>query len=78
MGFVTDSAMLIQYGKKDTLYLHADTLQSMPDTSALKNQTIHDISAVKNQKIKSLKDTSNLKKQAVIDTSALKKQKIRS
>jgi len=33
MAFVTDSAMFIQYGKKDTMYMHADTLQTKPDTS---------------------------------------------
>ncbi len=33
IAFVTDSAMFIQYGKKDTLYMHADTLQTKPDTA---------------------------------------------
>jgi len=33
IAFVTDSAMFIQYGKKDTMYMHADTLQTKPDTS---------------------------------------------
>ena len=31
--FVTDSAMFIQYGKMDTMYMHADTLLTIPDTS---------------------------------------------
>ncbi len=29
---VTDSAVLIMYSEKDTLYMHADTLRSIPDT----------------------------------------------
>ena len=33
IAFVTDSAMFIQYGKKDTMYMHADTLLTKPDTS---------------------------------------------
>jgi lipopolysaccharide export system protein LptA len=33
IAFVTDSAMFIQYGKKDTMYMHADTLKTKPDTS---------------------------------------------
>jgi lipopolysaccharide export system protein LptA len=33
IAFVTDSAMFIQFGKKDTLYMHADTLRTRPDTS---------------------------------------------
>ena len=32
----TDSAMLIQYSKTDSLYLHADYLITMPDTTAAK------------------------------------------
>lgn len=39
IAFVTDSAMLIQYGIKDTLYMHADTLQTKPDTSLVKKDT---------------------------------------
>lgn len=31
IAFVTDSALFIQYGKKDTLYMHADTLLTRPD-----------------------------------------------
>ncbi len=33
IAFVTDSAMFIQFGKKDTMYMHADTLRTKPDTS---------------------------------------------
>jgi len=33
IAFVTDSAMFTQYGRKDTMYMHADTLQTRPDTS---------------------------------------------
>lgn len=36
IAFVTDSAMFIQYGKKDTMYMHADTLRTKPDTSDVK------------------------------------------
>ena len=38
MAFVTDSAMFIQYGKKDTMYMHADTLRTKPDTSDVKHK----------------------------------------
>ncbi len=33
IAFVTDSAMFMQYSPKDTLFLHADTLKSIPDLS---------------------------------------------
>lgn len=33
IAFVTDSAMFIQFGKKDTMYMHADTLLTKPDTT---------------------------------------------
>lgn len=33
VSFVTDSALFIQYNKQDTLYLHADTLRSRPDST---------------------------------------------
>lgn len=36
--YVTDSAMFVQYGKKDTLYMHADTLLTIPDTSGIKTR----------------------------------------
>ncbi|MEI6142046.1 MAG: OstA-like protein [Mariniphaga sp.] len=36
--FVTDSAMFIQFGKKDTLYMHADTLLTIPDTSNIERK----------------------------------------
>jgi hypothetical protein len=29
---VTDSALFMMYSEKDTLFLHADTLRTMPDT----------------------------------------------
>jgi len=38
IGLVTDSALFIQYGKKDTLYMHADTLKTIPDTLFLKGK----------------------------------------
>lgn len=31
IAFVTDSAIFMQFSKKDTLFLHADTLKSIPD-----------------------------------------------
>jgi len=31
IAYVTDSAVFMQYSRKDTLFLHADTLKSMPD-----------------------------------------------
>lgn len=34
---VTDSALFMQYSKKDTLFMHADTLRSVPDTSVTKD-----------------------------------------
>jgi len=34
IAFVTDSAVFMQYGPKDTLFLHADTLKSIPDLTA--------------------------------------------
>lgn len=33
IAFVTDSAIFMQFSKKDTLFLHADTLKSIPDHS---------------------------------------------
>jgi lipopolysaccharide export system protein LptA len=33
IAFVTDSAIFMQFSKKDTLFLHADTLKSIPDIS---------------------------------------------
>lgn len=33
IAFVTDSAIFMQFSKKDTLFLHADTLKSVPDLS---------------------------------------------
>jgi hypothetical protein len=33
IAFVTDSAVFMQFSKKDTLFLHADTLKSMPDVA---------------------------------------------
>ncbi len=38
IAFVTDSAMFIQFGKKDTMYMHADTLRTKPDTTDTKNK----------------------------------------
>jgi len=36
MAFATDSAVLIQYSETDSLYLHADRLRTMPDTTKTK------------------------------------------
>jgi lipopolysaccharide export system protein LptA len=38
IAFVTDSALFIQYSKKDTLYMHADTLKTIPDTSSVEGR----------------------------------------
>lgn len=35
IAFVTDSALFIQFGKKDTLYMHADTLKTIPEKDTL-------------------------------------------
>ena len=35
IAFVTDSAIFMQFSKKDTLFLHADTLKSIPDLSKI-------------------------------------------
>jgi len=35
IAFVTDSAVFMQFSPKDTLFLHADTLKSIPDLSKL-------------------------------------------
>jgi lipopolysaccharide export system protein LptA len=35
---VTDSALFMQYSQKDTLFMHADTLRSVPDTSLTKKE----------------------------------------
>lgn len=39
IAFVTDSALFMQYGKKDTLFMHADTLKTIPDNDTLKINT---------------------------------------
>ena len=44
----TDSAMLIQYSKTDSLYLHADLLQTMPDTTTSKKQSPLNTNFIKN------------------------------
>jgi len=36
MAYATDSAVLIQYSEKDSLYLHADRLRTFPDTTTVK------------------------------------------
>jgi lipopolysaccharide export system protein LptA len=36
MAYATDSAVLIQYSEKDSLYLHADRLKTFPDTTTVK------------------------------------------
>ena len=35
IAFVTDSAIFMQFSPKDTLFLHADTLKSVPDLSKI-------------------------------------------
>ncbi|HNW50379.1 MAG TPA: OstA-like protein [Prolixibacteraceae bacterium] len=38
--FITDSALFIQYQNNDSLFLHADTLYTQPDTSALNQKMV--------------------------------------
>ena len=38
--FITDSALFIQYQKNDSLFLHADTLYTKPDTSAINQKMV--------------------------------------
>ena len=38
VAFVSDSAMFIQFGKKDTMYMHADTLRTKPDTADINHK----------------------------------------
>lgn len=45
IAMATDSAVLIQYSKTDTLYLHADKLKAMPDTSREKPSQIRKITS---------------------------------
>ena len=47
IAFVTDSAMFIQYSKKDTMYMHADTLMTKPDTLQIKPENITHYKSVK-------------------------------
>ncbi len=37
--FVTDSALFMQYGEKDTLFMHADTLRTKPDSLTVNKDT---------------------------------------
>ncbi len=53
----TDSAVLIQYSDKDSLYLHADILETMPDTTKGKKSEIDRASAQK--KIPNLQEKPN-------------------
>ena len=58
IAFVTDSAIFMQYSPKDTLFLHADTLKSIPDLSkkeVIKKVSGQDIIAKKT--IKAIADT---------------------
>jgi lipopolysaccharide export system protein LptA len=38
--FITDSALFIQYQNNDSIFLHADTLYTQPDTSALNQKMV--------------------------------------
>jgi lipopolysaccharide export system protein LptA len=38
--FITDSALFVQYQNKDSLFLHADTLYTQPDTSAINQKMV--------------------------------------
>lgn len=68
VAFVTDSAVFMQFSAKDTLFLHADTLKSIPDLS--KYEVVKKITrnepdpkgpnAKKSELIKSVADTSKV------------------
>lgn len=45
IAFATDSAMLIQYSEKDSLFLHADILRTMPDTTTTKKPKVKKMAA---------------------------------
>ena len=49
MSVLTDSAIFIKYSDNDTLYLHADTLRSIPDTAGNKTmKAYHHVKIFKN------------------------------
>jgi lipopolysaccharide export system protein LptA len=50
IALATDSAVLIQYSKTDSLYLHADLLKTMPDTTTSKKQSPLNTNLIKNIK----------------------------
>lgn len=49
IAYVTDSAMFIQYSKKDTMYMHADTLLTKPDTLQIKPENTIQYKPVKSR-----------------------------
>ena len=66
IAFVTDSAIFMQFSKKDTLFLHADTLKSIPDLTKkelLKKQPLPSLVAKKSAaaKLDSTKGNSTKK-----------------
>jgi len=74
IAFATDSAMLIQYSETDSLFLHADILRTMPDTSTVskKSVPVKTVSKLLSPK-KAMKDsiTSDVKEIVILKTDSL-------
>lgn len=80
----TDSAVLIQYSKTDSLFLHADYLKTMPDTVIKKAVTSKKGTKKPNEKVKSFpktapvnhdlpkKETASLKNDTLLTKAMLK------
>ena len=64
IALATDSALLIQYSEKDSLFLHADSLRTMPDTVVIKKSV-----PVKSSSVKKV-STKIVPKKAVPETLA--------
>ncbi|MBA4409452.1 MAG: OstA-like protein [Bacteroidota bacterium] len=68
MAYATDSAALIQYSETDSLYLHADRLRTMPDTTKAKKAI-----PLKNEKKTALlKAPAKIQKTEQQDTDSMK------
>lgn len=70
MAYATDSAVLIQYSESDSLYLHADRLRTMPDTSSVKKKEV--ILADKPDKTSKVKPQPKSVEKGVADTLTVK------
>lgn len=78
IAFVTDSALFMQFSKKDTLFLHADTLKSIPDLS--KKEIAKKVSALMLQPKKSgnKSDTTRIGKGGVVRDATVHKDSLAS